>query len=166
MIGLIDRSKTMFDRSIYSRGVAKMSNTELSALEKIALAGCVKTGELDDLKDSLPDGFSDSVSFDVHVDGAIQKGTGTPTTTVLVTPLLSLVSLAVFCEILRICGIGEARLRRALTEIDPAKVQVNEKLSDVFKDVENIKVEKMEKISKTISARRGSVQTQVTAKKI
>ena len=143
-----------------------MSKTDLSAVEKIAVAGCVKGTELDDLKATLPDGFSDSVSFSVHIEGNVQKGTGTPSTTVEVAATLSLVSLAIFCQVLQNCGIGEGRLRRALQEIEPSKVQINEKLSNVFDDVAREKASKLAMVSREIPGRRGSVQSHVTAQKI
>ena len=143
-----------------------MNKSDLSAVEKIAIAGCVKDTEIDGLKASLPDGFSDSVSFDVHFEGNVQKGLGTPSATAEVSATVSLVSLPIFCEVLRNCGIGESRLRRALNEIDPAKVSVNDKLSNVFAKIAREKASKLPNVTRVIPGKRGSVQSQVTAKKI
>ena len=138
----------------------------LSELELIALAGVVKDKQLSELKSHLADGSTGAVDFKVHIVGNVVKGIGTPGGKTEHAATVSLVSLAVFCAVLQCVGVGKARLRRALEEIEPAKVQVNPELSAVFDEVAAEKAAKLPPVTGWSNGRAGAVQTNVSAERI
>ncbi|WP_010581586.1 hypothetical protein [Schlesneria paludicola] len=146
----------------------KINPTEnvLTDLELMAIAGVVKETQLGQLKGAMKEGASGMVDFKVHIRGNVQKGMGSAGGPTSYPATVSLVSLPIFCAVLACLGVGKDRLRRALEEIDPSKVQVNASLSEVFDKVAAEKAAKLPPVKGWASGRAGSVTSQLSAEKI
>ena len=148
--------------------MSKVSNVEMSELtdlERIAIAGVVKDTQLTSLKSAMKEGTSGHVDFTVHIVGDVQKGIGSPGGATVSKAQVHLATLPIFCAVLKILGVGKDRLRRALEEIEPSKVSISPDLNSVFDEVALQKAAKLPDVKGWANGRAGAVHSQVTAEK-
>lgn len=91
-----------------------MSDQDLSAVEKIALACVVPSTEVTALKRSMPDGSDRKVDFTAHISGWIHKGKGKPRMTATKPAVVDPLTLVVVADLLRRLKVSPAQLRRSL----------------------------------------------------
>lgn len=172
MVHRVSRSKgvdrlcvsSIVDREV---DVDKSNPAPLTELERVALATAIKETELNGCKGSLTGGTTANVDFVARIHGTVSKGTPSPGSSWESAATVCLRTFAIFLQVLRNCGIGEGRLRRALEEVtEPTKVTEDQKLAQVFKDVETEKASKLPKVTGFTPGQAGRVTSQIQVERV
>ncbi|MFM9964439.1 MAG: hypothetical protein ACKV2Q_24820 [Planctomycetaceae bacterium] len=145
-------------------------NNELSIVETIALAKCLKENAVTKARGELPENSAESFDFRVRIQGSVQRGTGTPESTSEVPASLSLSRLDVFCHALQQLGIGPKKLRSTLEAV--AKLEAagpldgHQKLAEVFSAVATEVAATLPPRTVTAAARSGNITVQASVWKL
>ncbi len=139
--------------------------TDLTAVERIAIAGAFKGKQLEKDKATLVEGCSHDVDITVRLKGSVQKAKGTPGGSWSVQPTVNLRSWPVLCAMFKLLGIGAKRLAKAAADVK-VDATADTELEAIIVAEESARAAKLPALTGTSAGTAGAVQSQVLTTKI